>query len=239
VNPVAIDEGIAICTNYLKGIAPMKTDSELKQDVENELKWEPIINEAHIGVTANAGVVSLTGHVLSFSEKYAAEKVAKRVYGVKAVANELDIRMNNGAMRTDEQIAQACLSALKNHSLVPYEKLKVIVSDGVVALEGEVDWQYQRDAAIHAVRDLIGVVSVSSRISIKARTLPKDVKNKIIAAFHRNADIDARRIDVQTQEGKVILQGNVRSWSEREQAQSAAWAAPGVTAVDNDIVVVP
>ena len=217
----------------------MKTDSELKLDVENELKWEPMVNEAHIGVTANGGVVSLAGHVLSFAEKYAAEKSAKRVYGVKAVANELDIRLHNGAMRSDEQIAQACLSALKNHSLVPYEKLKVVVSDGIVSLEGEVDWQYQRDAALNAVRDLIGVVSVTTRISIKARTLPKDVKNKIIAAFHRNADIDARRIEVQTQEGKVVLHGNVRSWSEREQAQSAAWAAPGVTAVENDIVVVP
>jgi len=217
----------------------MKTDSELKQDVENELKWEPMVNEAHIGVAANGGVVSLTGHVISFAEKYAAEKVAKRVYGVKAVANELDIRLHNGAMRSDDQIAQACLSALKNHSLVPYEKLKVVVSNGIVSLEGEVDWQYQRDSALNAVRDLIGVVSVNSRISIKARTLPKDVKNKIIAAFHRNADIDARRIEVQTQEGKVVLHGNVRSWSEREQAQSAAWAAPGVTAVENDIVVVP
>ena len=115
----------------------------------------------------------------------------------------------------------------------------MVVSDGIVSLEGEVDWQYQRDAALNAVRDLIGVVSVTTRISIKARTLPKDVKNKIIAAFHRNADIDARRIEVQTQEGKVVLHGNVRSWSEREQAQSAAWAAPGVTAVENDIVVVP
>jgi osmotically-inducible protein OsmY len=235
---MAIEETSSHYSFYGKAIQ-MKTDSELKQDVENELKWEPMVNEAHIGVTANGGVVSLAGHVLSFAEKYAAEKSAKRVYGVKAVANELDIRLHNGAMRSDEQIAQACLSALKNHSLVPYEKLKVVVSDGIVSMEGEVDWQYQRDAALNAVRDLIGVVSVTSRISIKARTLPKDVKNKIIAAFHRNADIDARRIEVQTQEGKVVLHGNVRSWSEREQAQSAAWAAPGVTAVENDIVVVP
>ncbi|MCE2798556.1 MAG: BON domain-containing protein [Planctomycetaceae bacterium] len=235
---MAIEETSSHYSFYGKAIQ-MKTDSELKQDVENELKWEPMVNEAHIGVTANGGVVSLAGHVLSFAEKYAAEKSAKRVYGVKAVANELDIRLHNGAMRSDEQIAQACLSALKNHSLVPYEKLKVVVSDGIVSLEGEVDWQYQRDAALNAVRDLIGVVSVTTRISIKARTLPKDVKNKIIAAFHRNADIDARRIEVQTQEGKVVLHGNVRSWSEREQAQSAAWAAPGVTAVENDIVVVP
>ncbi|MFM8570949.1 MAG: BON domain-containing protein [Pirellula sp.] len=217
----------------------MKTDSELKQDVENELKWEPMVNEAHIGVSANTGVVSLTGHVISFAEKYAAERVAKRVYGVKAVANELDIRLRDGAMRSDEQIAQACLSALKNHSLVPFEKIKAVVSNGMVSLEGEVDWQYQRDAALNAVRDLIGVVSVTSRISIKSRTLPKDVKHKIIAAFHRNADIDARRIEVETSEGKVTLHGNVRSWSEREQAQSAAWGAPGVTAVENDIVVVP
>ena len=235
---MAIEETSSHYSFYGKAIQ-MKTDSELKLDVENELKWEPMVNEAHIGVTANGGVVSLAGHVLSFAEKYAAEKSAKRVYGVKAVANELDIRLHNGAMRSDEQIAQACLSALKNHSLVPYEKLKVVVSDGIVSLEGEVDWQYQRDAALNAVRDLIGVVSVTTRISIKARTLPKDVKNKIIAAFHRNADIDARRIEVQTQEGKVVLHGNVRSWSEREQAQSAAWAAPGVTAVENDIVVVP
>jgi osmotically-inducible protein OsmY len=235
---MAIEQTSSHYSFYGKAIQ-MKTDSELKLDVENELKWEPMVNEAHIGVTANGGVVSLAGHVLSFAEKYAAEKSAKRVYGVKAVANELDIRLHNGAMRSDEQIAQACLSALKNHSLVPYEKLKVVVSDGIVSLEGEVDWQYQRDAALNAVRDLIGVVSVTSRISIKARTLPKDVKNKIIAAFHRNADIDARRIEVQTQEGKVVLHGNVRSWSEREQAQSAAWAAPGVTAVENDIVVVP
>lgn len=217
----------------------MKTDSELKQDVENELKWEPMVNEAHIGVAANTGVVSLTGHVISFAEKYAAEKATKRVYGVKAVANELDIRLHNGAMRSDEQIAQACLAALKNHSLVPFEKLQVVVSDGIVTLEGEVDWQYQRDAALNSVRDLIGVVSITSRIAIKARTLPKDVKHKIIAAFHRNADIDARRIEVETYEGKVTLHGNVRSWSEREQAQSAAWAAPGVTSVENDIIVVP
>ena len=217
----------------------MKTDSELKQDVENELKWEPRINEAHIGVTANAGVVSLTGHVLSFAEKYAAEKATKRVYGVKAVANELDIRLKDGAMRSDDEVAIACLNALKHHSLVPFEKIKVVVSEGAVSLEGEVDWQYQRDAALNAVRNLIGVVSLTSRIAIKTRTLPKDVKNKILAAFHRNADIDARRIDIETHEGKVVLHGDVRSWTEREQAQRAAWGAPGGTAVENDLLVVP
>jgi osmotically-inducible protein OsmY len=217
----------------------MKTDSELKRDVENELKWEPSVNEAHIGVSVKEGVVTLSGHVPSYAEKYAAEKAAKRVYGVKAVADELDVKLPGSAKRTDEDIAAACVSALKANYSVPDEKIKVVVNNGWVTLEGEVEWQYQREAAHNAVRYLTGVTGVSNSITIKSRVSPKDVKDKIVAAFHRWADIDARRIDIEAHDGKVILRGNVRSWAERDEAQQAAWAAPGVTTVENDLVVMP
>jgi len=217
----------------------MKSDSELKRDVENELKWEPSVNEAHIGVSVKDGVVTLTGHVPSYGEKYGAEKAAKRVYGVKAVADELDVKLPGSSKRTDEDIAQACVSALKSNYSVPDEKIKVTVSNGWVTLEGEVEWQYQREAAHNAVRYLTGVTGVSNNITIKAHVSPKDVKDKIVAAFHRSADIDARRIDIEARNGKVILRGNVRSWAERDEAQQAAWAAPGVTAVENNLTVTP
>jgi osmotically-inducible protein OsmY len=217
----------------------MKTDSELKRDVENELKWEPSVNEAHIGVSVKEGVVTLSGHVPSYAEKYAAEKAAKRVYGVKAVADELDVKLPGSAKRTDEDIAAACVNALKANYSVPDEKIKVVVNNGWVTLEGEVEWQYQKEAAHNAIRYLTGVTGVSNNITIKPHVSPKDVKDKIVAAFHRWADIDARRIEIEARDGKVILRGNVRSWTERDEAQQAAWAAPGVTAVENNIVVTP
>jgi len=217
----------------------MKSDSELKRDVENELKWEPSVTEAHIGVTAKDVVVTLTGHVPSFAEKYAAEKAAKRVYCVRAVADELDVKLLGSAKRTDEDIAEACVSALKHNSSVPDEKIKVVVNSGWVTIEGEVEWQFQREAAMNAVRYLTGVSGVSNKITIKTLVSPKDVKDKIKAAFHRNAEIDARRVDIEARDGKVILHGSVRSWAERDEAQQAAWAAPGVTAVENQITVAP
>jgi len=224
--------------NYKREKA-MKTDIELKDDVSTELKWEPSVNEAHIGVIVKDGVVTLTGHVLSYAEKYGAEKAAKRVYGVKAVADELDVKLPGSSKRTDEDIAQACVNALKFNYSVPNEKIKILVSKGWVTLEGEVEWQYQREAATNAVRCLTGVTGVSTSITLKAHVSPSDVKDKIEAAFKRSAEIDARRVSVEARAGKVILHGSVRSWAEREAAQQAAWAAPGVTAVENFLAVTP
>lgn len=217
----------------------MKNDTELKHDVETELQWEPSVNEAHIGVIAKDGIVTLTGHVPSFMEKYTAEKTTKRVYGVKAVVNEMEVRLRGDQSRTDEVIAQDCLNSLKFNYSVPEEKIKVVVVHGWVTLEGEVEWQYQRAAAMNSVRDLRGVKGVTNGISIKARISPVDVKKKIEAAFLRSAEIDASRVRVESQDGKAVLSGTVRSWAEREEAQHAAWAAPGVTAVENNITVAP
>lgn len=215
------------------------TDRELQKHVQNALDWEPSVDATEIGVSVDNGIVTLRGDVRTFAEKAAAERVALHVYGAKAVANDINVRPTSRYERTDTDIAQAAVSALKWNSIVPVDKVSLAVSDGWITLTGTVDWQYQRDAAARAVRDLIGVKGVNNNVTLKPHVQAGDVQAKIEAAFKRSAEIDARRINVIASDGKIILAGHVRSWAERREAERAAWAAPGVTRVDDRIMVVP
>ena len=215
------------------------TDRDLQDHVQSALDWEPSIDAADIGVSVDNNVVTLRGDVKTYSEKTTAERVALRVYGVKAVANDINVRPLDGHQRTDSEIAQAALSALKWNTLIPQDRITVTVSNGFVTLKGRVDWEYQRGAAGKAVRDLTGVRGVGNLISLEPQVNAIDVKAKIEAALKRSAEVDARRIHVTVANGKVTLSGNVHSWFERDEARHAAWAAPGVKEVDDRIAVVP
>jgi osmotically-inducible protein OsmY len=217
----------------------MKTDIELQRDVQDELKWEPSVNAAHIGVAAKDGIVTLTGHVSSFAEKYEAERAAKRVYAVRAVVNEIEVKLPGSSQRTDEDIARAATEAIRSNVLVPADQIKITVSKGWIRLEGEVDWQYQRNAAENAVRYLPGALGVSNLITVKPNVTATEVKAKIEEALRRTAEMDARRISVGVEDGTVKLYGEVRGWAEREEAERAAWAAPGVRKVESHLSVEP
>jgi osmotically-inducible protein OsmY len=213
------------------------TDLELKANVESELKWEPSVNAAEVGVAVKDGIVMLTGHVQSYWQKIAAERAAGRVSGVRAVVNELEIRLPTSSERTDEDIARAALNALSWSVSVPADRIKVKVSKGWITLEGNVEWQYQKAAAEKVVRDLVGVKGVVNLIEVKPRASAAEVKAAIEAALKRSAAVDASNIQVEADGDKVILRGTVRSWAEREEAERAAWRAAGVRSVDNRITV--
>jgi osmotically-inducible protein OsmY len=214
--------------------------TKLQHYVQEELEWEPAIDASHIGVTATySGVITLTGTVRTYAERVTAERAAKRVAGVRAVANDLEVEPVGSVKHTDTNLAQAVLLALESDIAVPHEKIRVRVDGGWVTLEGEVALQFQRAAAENAIRRLEGVRGIKNQIRLQVRPLaePAEVKQRIEAAFRRSAEIDARGIEVKAENGTVKLQGKVRTWAEREEAERAAWAAPGVLAVEDYLIV--
>jgi osmotically-inducible protein OsmY len=217
----------------------MKTDSDIKRDVEAELRWDPDIDPTDIGVAVKDGVATLTGFVRSYTQKWQAERDAKRVSGVVGVANDIEVRLPISSQRTDPEIARDAVAALKRELPYSSENMKVIVKDGWVTLDGTAEWNYQRTRAEEAVRRVSGVKGVSNLILLKPRVEPQEIKQKIEAALRRNAEVDANRITVDANGSEVILKGTVRSWVERQEAERAAWLAPGVTKVDNRITISP
>jgi len=215
------------------------TDLELKQDVIEELRWEPTVDEVEIGVAVKDGIVTLSGYVDTYHEKLAAERAAQGVFGVKAVVQEIKVRLPDSLQRSDEDIAEAAANALAWNVPVPNDRIKVKVQEGWLTLSGQVDWRYQRDAAEDAVCNLLGVVGVSNQITVKPSLKPTEIRSKIESAFERNALLDARRISVQVRGDKVTLEGSVRSYVEKKEAEQAACSAPGICEVENNIIVNP
>lgn len=216
----------------------MKSDSQLQQDVLAELKWEPSIGEEEIGVAVKDAVVTLTGFVDSYAQKYAAEKVASSVSGVRAVAEDLEVKLAGESKRTDTELAHAAVNALKWDIQVPSDKIKATVEKGWIELRGEVEWQYQKWAAESAIRNLTGVRGVSNFIAVKPQKVSAyEVSTKIKDSLRRNAEVEADRIAVEAKDGTVVLRGTVRSFAEREEAEAAAWRAPGVRTVEDKLTV--
>ena len=217
----------------------IRTDEEIQTDVLEELKWDSRVQPNEIGVIVKDGIVTLTGWVDSYMKKIAAEEAARRVRGVKAIANDIEVRLPGSAERTDADLAKAVLNALKWEADIPAGKLDVTVSQGWVTLKGEVEYGFQKRLAEQAVQRLSGVKGVTNLIVVKPHVEPSDLKQRIEKALVRNAETDASRITVEVQGSKVILRGTVRSYAEKKAAEETAWSAPGITEVENRIVVSP
>ena len=216
----------------------MRTDSEIERDVVEELKWNPDLDSTDIAVTVKDGVVTLAGFVKSYVDKTEAEVAAKRLAGVVAVANDIAVRLPATDERTDPEIAREAVASL-NQLPISAERIKVVVKNGWVTLEGTVEWHYQRNIAEAAVGYIRGVKSVTNLIGLRPRAEPIEIKKRIEEAFRRSAEIDANHITVEANGSEVVLKGSVRSWAEREEAERGAWAAPGVTKVEDRLVVSP
>ena len=215
----------------------MKTDAQVQHDVLAELNWEPSINAAGIGVEVSDGVVTLAGHVASFAEKWDAERVAQRVAGVQALAVEIEVTLPGSSVRSDSDIARSAVHALEWSTYVPRDAVKVLVEGGHATLSGEVDWEYQRQAAASGVRSLMGVTGISDQIALKPKASVPAIKADIEAALKRGAKLDAARVAVHVEGGVVTLSGPVHSWPERYLARNAAWAGHGVCRVIDNMTV--
>ena len=215
----------------------MKSDNEIQKDVIEQLKWEPFLNASQIGVSVKNGIVTLSGQVDTYSKKILAEKTTKKVAGVKAIAEDIMVGISPSYKKTDTEIAEAVVNALKWHTMIPEDKVKVSVEDGNVKLEGDVEWEYQRNQAKTAIENLIGVKFVTNLVAVKPKVTPYELQLKINASFLRSANIDAAKVSADVSGSKVTLRGKVRSFAEREDAENAVWSAPGITTVENKLVI--